>query len=95
MGGIRLYGVAISVIQSREKCVVCLSVELQQIECTLTADVTRLVAVRNKNILCHSIQLFFSFAALYCHALQILRANVTFQSRALFNEWHVTLLSAI
>ncbi len=52
-----------SLIQLRENCVVCLSVELQQIESTLTDDVTRLVAVRNKNILCHSVQLFFSCAA--------------------------------
>ncbi len=36
----------------RENCDVCLSEELQQIECTLTDDVTRLAAVRNKNILC-------------------------------------------
>ncbi len=63
--------VAHSVIRMREKCVVCLSVKLQQIECTLTNDVMRLVAVRNENILCHSVQLFFSCAALYCHALQI------------------------
>ncbi len=52
-----------SLIRLREKCVVCLSVELQQIECTLTDDVTSLVAVRNKNILCHLVQLFFSCAA--------------------------------
>ncbi len=53
-----------SLIQLREKHVVCLSVELQQIECTLTDDITHLVAVRNKNILCHSFQLFFSCATL-------------------------------
>ncbi len=41
----------------------CLSVELQQIECTLTDDVTRWVAVRNQKILCHLVQLFFSCAA--------------------------------
>ncbi len=46
--------VANSAIQLREKCA-ALSVELQQIECALTNDVTRLVVVRNTNILCHSI----------------------------------------
>ncbi len=39
--------VANNVIRLREKCV-SLSVKLLQIECTLTDDVTRLVAVRNK-----------------------------------------------
>ncbi len=56
--------VANSVIRLREKRVVCPSVELQQLECTLTDDVTCLVAVRNTNIWCHSIQLFSSRAAL-------------------------------
>ncbi len=65
--------VANSGIRLREKCVVCLSVELQQIECALTDDVTRLVAVRNANILCHSIQLFSLLhrSITCCLALQI------------------------
>ncbi len=70
-----------SVIQLREKCVVCLSVELQQIECTLTDDVTRLVAVRNKNILCHSVQLFFSCAAPVRSAVDEWRATPSGESR--------------
>ncbi len=40
MGGMRLNGVANSVIRLREKYDVCFSVELQQIECTLMDDVT-------------------------------------------------------
>ncbi len=53
---------------------VCLSVELQQTECTLTDDVTHLAAVRNKNILCQ-----FSCSSL-----------VPLQSGALLNEWRET-----
>ncbi len=39
MGGMRLNIGAKSVIRLRKKCVVCLSVELQQIERTLADDV--------------------------------------------------------
>ncbi len=73
--------VATSVIRLREKRVVCLSVELQQIECTLTDDVTNLVAVRNKNIVCHSIQMFFSCAAPVKSAVDGWRATPSGESR--------------
>ncbi len=63
--------IANTVMWLREKCVVCLSVELQQIECTLTDDVTRLVAVRNTNFLCHSVVLLLCRSIRYCYALQI------------------------
>ncbi len=48
MGGMEQNGAANSVIWLREKCVVCLSLELQQIECALTNDANDLYVTADR-----------------------------------------------